>query len=95
MFSAALITRDGRGWLSEVRDLSQGGVCLARPTHWVDGIEASCRVYFIFDQETVIALNARCVRDGVEDLGLEFLPGQDSDVEALLYESNFVDKNHS
>lgn len=33
IFSAALITHAGQGWLSEVRDLSQGGACLARPQH--------------------------------------------------------------
>ncbi len=93
IFSAALITRDGQGWLSEVRDLSQGGACLARPTRWSEETPQSCRVYFIFDQETVIALDARCVRDGAEDLGFEFASGQDSEIEALLYESNFVDKN--
>lgn len=93
IFSAALITCDGQGWLSEVRDLSQGGARLARPTRWVDSGEAAYRVYFIFDQETVISIAARCVRKGEEDLGFEFTPGQDSAVQALLYESNFVDKN--
>lgn len=93
IFSAALITREREGWLSEVRDLSQGGACLARPTRWSGEMPQSCRIYFIFDQETVIALDARCVRDGQEDLGFEFAPDQDREVDALLYESNFVDKN--
>ena len=95
IFSAALITRDGQGWLSEVRDLSQGGACLARPTRWSAQAAQPCRVYFIFDQETVVALDASCVRDGQEDLGFEFSPGQESIVQTLLYESNFVDKSSS
>jgi hypothetical protein len=93
IFSAALITREGQGWLSEVRDLSQGGACLARPTHWQASDEGQCRIFFIFDQETVIALDAQCVRDGNEDLGFEFLPGQEPVVDSLLYESNFIDRN--
>ena len=93
IFSAALITRDGQGWLSEVRDLSQGGACLARPARWSGNAPQPCRVYFIFDQETVVALDACCVRDGPEDLGFEFSAGQDSDVQTLLYESNFADRN--
>jgi hypothetical protein len=93
IFSAALITRDGQGWLSEVRDLSQGGARLARPTHWQASTRTECRVYFIFDQETVIALDAQCVRDGTDDLGFEFLIGQETVIDSLLYESNFIDRN--
>ena len=92
IFSAALITCAGQGWLSEVRDLSQGGARLARPPTWMSGTARQCRVYFIFDQETVIAVDADCVRDGSEDLGFEFLPDQETAVEALLYESRFLDK---
>ena len=92
IFSAALITCAGQGWLSEVRDLSQGGARLARPATWTAGGARACRVYFIFDQETVIAVDADCVRDGSDDLGFEFLPGQEAGVEALLYESRFIDK---
>ena len=93
IFSAALITCSGQGWLSEVRDLSQGGACLARPRHWQAGNHESCRIYFIFDQETVIALDAECVRDGEDDLGFEFGPAQESSVESLLYESRFIGKD--
>lgn len=93
IFSAALITCDGTGWLSEVRDLSQSGARLARPGTWNDASVHDCRVYFIFDQETVIGVDAHCVRDGGEDLGFEFTTGQESIVEALLYESRFLDND--
>lgn len=92
IFSAALITHDGNGWLSEVRDLSQGGARLARPRQWAGNVP-ECRIYFIFDQETVVTVDARCVRDGDDDLGVEFQPGQEAQVEALLYESRFLDKD--
>ena len=94
IFSAALITREGQGWLSEVRDLSQGGACLGRPAQWNTSDHTECRIYFIFDQETVIAVDSDCVRDGDEDLGFAFRPGQESVIESLLYESNFIDKNN-
>ena len=93
IFSAALVTSAGQGWLSEVRDLSQGGARLARPSHWPASNHGECRVYFIFDQETVIAVDARCVRHGEDDLGFEFLPDQDAAVEALIYESRFLDRD--
>jgi hypothetical protein len=92
IFSAALITWSGQGWLSEVRDLSQGGARLARPQHWRAGMAVDCRIYFIFDQETIIALDARCVREGISDLGFEFGPGQENQIEAMLYESRFLEK---
>ncbi len=92
IFSAALITHAGQGWLSEVRDLSQGGACLARPQHWIDERRV-CRIYFIFDQETVIAIEADCVRQGQDDLGFEFQADQDTAIEALLYESRFIGKD--
>lgn len=90
IFSAALITHAGQGWLSEVRDLSQGGACLVRPQHWVDDERRRCRIYFIFDQETVIAIDADSVRQGPHEIGFEFQPDQEASVEALLYESRFI-----
>ena len=93
LFAGALITRDGEGHLSEVRDLSQGGARLARPSNWPGFPEGTCRIYFIFEQEMVIALDAHCLRKGAEDLAFEFLPGQESRVGALLYESRFLDRN--
>ncbi len=90
VFSAALVTCNGEGWLSEVRDLSQGGARLARPARWQDGQVRECRLWFIFDQETVIGIDARCVRDGSDDLGFEFLPGSEETVQTLLYESRFA-----
>lgn len=93
IFSAALIAHAGNGWLSEVRDLSQGGARLARPRQWKAGNMPECRLYFIFDQETVIAVDAHCVRDDELNLGFEFQPGQDASIEALLYESRFLDKD--
>ena len=93
IFSAALIAHADQGWLSEVRDLSQGGACLVRPHHWVDGERRLCRIYFIFDQETVIAIEADCVRQGQDDLGFEFQAGQETLIEALLYESRFIGKD--
>ena len=92
IFFAAMLTCAGQGWLSEVRDLSRGGARLARPVNWVDGLtDREYRLYFIFDQETVVGLDARCVREGSDDLGFEFLSNQESAVSTLLYESRLLD----
>jgi hypothetical protein len=92
IFSAAMAVCGNEGYLSDVKDLSQGGACIGRPKNWPANAPADCRVFFIFDQETVIGIDARVVRTGSADLGLEFLPGQEERVESLLYESRFIDK---
>jgi len=92
IYFAALAVTGGDGYLSDVKDLSQSGACLGRPKNWPDNAPDACRVFFILDQETVIGIDARIVRSAPEDLGLEFLPGQESRVESLLYESRFLDR---
>lgn len=93
IYSAALAVCAGEGYLSDVKDLSQGGACIGRPKSWPTSPAAECRVYFIFDQETVIGLDAKIVRNGSEDIGLEFTPGQQARIDSLLYESRFLDKD--
>jgi PilZ domain len=92
IYFAAFAVTGGEGYLSDVKDLSQGGACIGRPKNWPDKVLESCRVFFIFDQETIIGINARIARSGTEDLGLEFLPGQEQRIESLLYESRFLDR---
>ncbi|HET8940781.1 MAG TPA: PilZ domain-containing protein [Rudaea sp.] len=93
IYSAALAVCGNEGYLSEVRDLSQGGACIGRPKNWPEQSPDACRVFFIFDQETVIAIDTRIVRVGDEDLGLEFTSGQEARIENLLYESRFLDND--
>ena len=92
IYSAALAVNGADGYLSDVKDLSQGGACIGRPKNWPDKPIDICRVFFIFDQETVIAIDSRIVRVGAEELGLEFIPGQESRIESLVYESRFLDR---
>ena len=92
IYSAAMAVTGNEGYLSDVKDLSQGGACIGRPKNWPANAPDTCRVYFIFDQETVIGIDARIVRNGASDLGLEFVPGQEERIENLLYETRFIDK---
>jgi hypothetical protein len=93
IYSAALAVTGGDGYLSDVKDLSQSGACIGRPKNWPDNAPAACRLFFIFDQETVIGIDARVVRNSPDDLGIEFLPGQEARIESLLYESRFLDRD--
>lgn len=88
-----MLVSAGSGYLSDVKDLSQGGACVGKPRNWPADAPLECRVFFIFDQETVIGVNAHIVRTGDTDIGLEFDAGQDASVESVLYESRFLDKD--
>jgi len=92
IYSAALAVAGKEGYLSDVKDLSQSGARIGRPKNWPTPPPETCRVFFIFDQETVIGIDTRIVRNGVDDLGIEFEPNQEELVEHLLYETRFIDK---
>jgi hypothetical protein len=92
VYIAALIALGENGYLSEVWDLSQGGARLGRPKGWTaDPSVRPIRIYFMLDQETVVAVTARIVRVSEENLGVEFVPGQDERIQVLLYEARFLD----
>ncbi|MEO8671312.1 MAG: PilZ domain-containing protein [Tahibacter sp.] len=91
VFSAAMLVIGDDGFLSEVQDLSQGGVRVARPRNWQADAGIECHLFLIFDQDTIIGLRVKVVRSGSEDLGLEFAAGQEARIERLLYESRFLD----
>lgn len=92
VFSAAMLVLGDEGYLSEVKDLSQGGACVALPRNWNLPVATDCQLFLIFDQETVIGLRVRVVRVGADDLGLEFAPDQEPRVAAVLYESRFIEQ---
>ncbi|HEX4480770.1 MAG TPA: PilZ domain-containing protein [Rudaea sp.] len=92
IYSAALAVSGCDGFLSDVKDLSQSGACIGKPKNWPEPAPVECRVFFIFDQETVIGLDARVVRLGVDEIGVEFTPGQKERIDSLLYESRFLDR---
>ncbi len=43
IYSAALAITGGEGYLSDVKDLSQGGACLGRPKNWPGQAADTCR----------------------------------------------------
>jgi len=87
--SAVLIAGERGGFLSAVQDVSYGGVRMQRPLEWRDP-EGSFRLFFIFDQDTVIELRAQLRRVGEDHLGFTFDEGQEEDVGRMLYETRFA-----
>jgi len=93
IFTAALIALGEEGHLTEVWDLSQGGARLGRPKRWTHAQGAAVRIYFMLDQETVIAMTGKVVRVADDYLGLEFSPKQEDRINALLYEARFLEQS--
>ena len=93
IYSAALAVSGNEGYLSDVKDLSQSGACIGRPKNWPASAPLDCRLYFIFDQETVIGIDGHVVRTTEEELGVEFTADQNDRIESLLYESRFLDRD--
>jgi PilZ domain len=92
VFTAAMIVLGDDGHLSEVWDLSQGGARLGRPRRWPMENPCDVRVFFMLDQDTVIALNARVVRTASDHLGLQFTAGQEARVQSLMYEARYLEQ---
>ena len=93
IYSAALAVSGNEGYLSDVKDLSQSGACIGRPRNWPDDPPTECRLFFIFDQETVIGIDVKIVRSTADEIGIEFKPDQSERIESLLYESRFLDRD--
>ncbi|HET9484640.1 MAG TPA: PilZ domain-containing protein [Xanthomonadales bacterium] len=93
IFTAALLALGEEGYLTEVWDLSQGGARMGRPKRWNHAQGAPVRIYFMLDQETVIAMTAKVVRVTDEYLGLEFNPKQEDRIQTLLYEARFLEQS--
>ncbi len=88
--AAVLVAPAEGGYLTAVEDVSGGGARLSRPPIWPDGVGNTAKLYFIFDQDTVIVLRAQLVREGGDHLAYVFDDGQQALVEELLYESRFL-----
>lgn len=82
------------GFLTRVEDVSAGGARVTRPALWpdhdADDHTQAFKLFFIFDQDTVLAVRARLVRAGPDHLAFVFDSGQDLVVDELLYESRFL-----
>ncbi len=87
---AVLIAPARGGFLSNAEDISGGGARLVRPLAWTNDIQAPFRLYFIFDQDTVVDIRATLVRAGDEHLAFQFDSGQPTEIDQLLYETRFI-----
>ena len=91
VFTAAMLISGDEGYLSEVWDLSAGGARLGKPKRWPATASDLLRVYFMLDQDTVIGMSAKVVRNAPDHLGVMFVPGQEQRIQTLMYEARFLE----
>jgi hypothetical protein len=87
---AVLVATARGGFLTNAQDISGGGARLARPLSWKDATPPPFRLFFIFDQDTVVDLRATLVRAGDDHLAFQFDSGQPDEIDQLLYETRFI-----
>jgi PilZ domain len=87
--SAVLIAADRGGYLGQVQDISAGGVRITRPLDFAMN-SSKYRLFFIFDEDTVLDVSATLLRENGGHLAFVFEPGQDELVGRLLYETHFA-----
>lgn len=88
--STVLIAATRGGYLAEVHDVSLGGARVSRPLEWSHPLGEAFRLFFIFDQDTVIELTGDLIRQTDTDLAFLFDAGQDEDAGRLMYETRFA-----
>jgi hypothetical protein len=92
--STVLIAGSRRAWLCQVEDVSIGGARVVKPLDWLiqDATdEGVMRLHFIIDEDTIVSLYSRIVRDSDQHFGVRFEAGQDDEVDRLLYETRFAE----
>ena len=87
---AVLVATARGGFLSNALDISGGGARVALPLTWKDSNAAPFRLFFIFDQDTVVDVRATLVRAGDNHLAFQFDAGQPVEIDQLLYETRFI-----
>lgn len=87
---AVLVATARGGYLTNAQDISGGGARLSRPLAWKEDAKPPFRLFFIFDQDTVVELRALLVRAGEDHLAYQFEAGQPDEIDQLLYETRFI-----
>jgi hypothetical protein len=87
---AVLVASARGGYLTNAQDISGGGARLSLPLPWNASIQAPFRLFFIFDEDTVVDVRATLVRAGDDHLAFQFDAGQPAEIDQLLYETRFI-----
>ena len=79
--------RGERAHLSELCDISAGGVSVKKPGDWPTDQTGDYDLFFVLDQARILCIKATVAHQQDEILGFKFASGYQARVEELLAES--------
>ena len=79
-----LVSPNGHENRTAVYDLSESGARIGLPADFDFGVGAGVRLFFPLARGPTLALGAKIVRVEIDNLGLEFGPGQEATIHKLL-----------
>jgi hypothetical protein len=92
MYSAVMLVHGEQAYLTEVSNVSLGGSSVARPNHFKALEGDLMTLFFVFDQDTILSIQARVAHVQQAHIGFQFTPGQEARASELLEESRHWDK---
>jgi len=87
MHAGVFIVQGDRGYLTEMKDVSAGGLRVIRPNNWHYEAQYQCQIFCILEQERILCLHGFVNHEEEQSLGFEFCPGFAVQAEQLLAES--------
>ena len=87
MHAGVFIIRGETAFLTEVSNVSAGGVSVVRPENWQEDPDGIYHLYFVLDPDRILCLKGSVVHESVDHLGFTFAKGYAIQSEQLLAES--------
>ncbi len=87
MYAGVFITLGDHAYLTELSNVSVGGVMVRRPEGWPQHSSEIYRLYFVLDKDRILAARGHVVHAQDDELGFEFEPGYTLQSEQLMAES--------
>lgn len=87
MHGAVFVVQGETAYLTELLNVSAGGVCTRKPARWQIAQEPTFRLFVVLEDEKILCIQSRVIHERGEEVGFEFLPGYAIEAELLLTES--------
>ena len=87
MFAGVFIVREELAHLSELTNISTGGVSVKKPVSWQPDPAGAYNLYFVLDQDRILCIKGTVVHEQDDVLGFAFDSGYELQAEQLLAES--------
>ena len=87
MYAGVFLVHGEKAFLSEVINVSAGGVRVQRPAKWSHDVGGAYNLYFVLDADRILCIKCAVAHEQEDVLGFSFQPGYAVQAEQLLGES--------